>query len=393
MLFNLVPSIKDNLICFNYEKSSFLLNTNTMQLIETDIVTLKDRVSFSNIPYFNSNNHIIKSNIITQNNLRFKDRSIRNLIIMPTFDCHLSCAYCYMDKDKIYLSKEILDDTIYKNSINTNNVNGIILIGGEPLLNFDICEYVLSIFNNANITICTSLFFNIEILNKIILLSKIYNNFELSVSLDRIRYDEIKFNTVLKNILYLKDNNVNIRIKSVIDYDHYDVEEIRFLTGLNVSFDGVGYTKGKFLDKDSRLKNIVSIFNRELENVLSGNIKFEDSFICYGEDVSWVINNIGSSAEQCGCGINTFTILPNGDLSFCDSGKNDALDDNLYSAQLYNKINDIKEPCSSCNQLGWCGGSCEVYSSGEYNIFCTIKQLRFSYAMYYKILMDRYNND
>lgn len=68
-----------------------------------------------------------------------------HLTIAPTLDCNFDCPYCYENRRNGKMSKEVQDALIdfVKDRINegTENID-ISWYGGEPLLYFDIVEYL-----------------------------------------------------------------------------------------------------------------------------------------------------------------------------------------------------------------------------------------------------------
>lgn len=89
-----------------------------------------------------------------------KNINIRNVTLQITDDCCCKCSYCYqINKGHKYMSKEtakkiidLLFDMWYKNDNDfiNQNTKGIILefIGGEPLMNIDIIDFVCTYFMN-----------------------------------------------------------------------------------------------------------------------------------------------------------------------------------------------------------------------------------------------------
>jgi len=80
---------------------------------------------------------------------RFKSDYIK-FVILPTYECNLSCPYCYVERDEIAnkrMSKETAENAIkfIKNIVKENNGKelSITLFGGEPLVNKEGCFLIL----------------------------------------------------------------------------------------------------------------------------------------------------------------------------------------------------------------------------------------------------------
>lgn len=94
-------------------------------------------------------------------------KSCRTITFVVTERCNLNCTYCY-EKHEFHrsgkiMSKEvakqaidmILDNEKMNNYMNTDNVKGIILdfIGGEPLLEIDLIDYICDYFKKKTFEI------------------------------------------------------------------------------------------------------------------------------------------------------------------------------------------------------------------------------------------------
>ena len=77
------------------------------------------------------------------------------IILWVTDDCNLNCTYCYEKKQKgIYYMNQNTALSIIENiikEIKENNYKSLSIsfMGGEPLLNFPIINFIVNYFNRA----------------------------------------------------------------------------------------------------------------------------------------------------------------------------------------------------------------------------------------------------
>lgn len=79
--------------------------------------------------------------------------NIRNVQLMMSTGCNLSCRYCYQDdKKRKNMSKEVMESFIdFLCDTNPETETLIDLFGGEPLLNWDIIKYGLELMEDLNL--------------------------------------------------------------------------------------------------------------------------------------------------------------------------------------------------------------------------------------------------
>jgi uncharacterized protein len=170
----LVREKNDNIILFN-SYTNALIEIDKQIFEELQLLNTSHRFA---VEYYNDSsiekilNDLLKGNFIQYeqfdemkslrylyNFSRFKANSI-NLTIIPTYDCNLSCTYCYQEKsNKQYMDKAVQDAIInyIKNRVK-DNANKLFIewYGGEPLLCLnqisEISAKVLEIVRETKIT-------------------------------------------------------------------------------------------------------------------------------------------------------------------------------------------------------------------------------------------------
>lgn len=195
--------------------------------------------------------------------------------------------------------------------------------GGEPLLGFEILEYIvkkIKCFEYKTIFMMTT---NATLLDikKIRYLKE--NNFKLSVSLDGDkktndlnRLDQNNngtFDIVLEKIKLLKEENINFTIRATFNSKNVDSlnQNMIFLYSLepesiNISPDyyDVGWTEDKILILEEQIKKNIDFIkennndSKEIEVALTKKSEIKPKGTCSG-------------------GVDTFSIMPNGDLYPC----------------------------------------------------------------------------
>lgn len=119
------------------------------------------QIPFNNMAYFDYINKLYNSSY----EFHYNDHIIRNITFQVTDDCCCCCSYCYQgNKGNHYMTKETgkkivdllfnlyaeqKDGSVWNDFINSNT-KGLILdfIGGEPLMNIEVIDYICSYFLN-----------------------------------------------------------------------------------------------------------------------------------------------------------------------------------------------------------------------------------------------------
>ena len=168
--------------------------------------------------------------------------------LILTEDCNLRCRYCYINYSPKKMNKKIVDDILYYiyNKHKSNMPNCIYeLIGGEPLLEYNIVDYVTKksleimaklnnkwIFNTYYSLTTNGTQFSKEVKN---ILEKYKYMYSVSLSLDGNRehheYNrKNSFDDIMKNINWWKNIFPKSCIKSTLTKDtmKYWFDSIKF---------------------------------------------------------------------------------------------------------------------------------------------------------------------
>ncbi|WP_321299254.1 radical SAM protein [Marinifilum fragile] len=122
-----------------------------------------------------------------------------NITLLITEQCNLNCQYCYCRKDSLKrmsfdIAKNIIDSTCEKLDFETERLN-VLLMGGEPLLEFDLIKKVYS-YLSEKIPLGR---FNCKTVSNGTLLTQeikewlMENRIQITISLDGVDCDHNKF--------------------------------------------------------------------------------------------------------------------------------------------------------------------------------------------------------
>ena len=211
--------------------------------------------------------------------------NIKNFTINLTHECNFSCAYCYQNAYKSrndfcgYMTESDIDK-IYEflncDKFNTDNIEEIIISGGEPLLdhNINVINKITTDFKTTKFTMFTN-GVNIIKFKDCIDFSK-FSNFQIS-------FDGT--NEIIKkvNMPKIKDGNI---FQEIID-------GIKYLQSLGKDIEIVVTLTKQLIDNIDSFIDVIS------KNFLKDNIKFKFSLIknYYNEDP--VINSFYSFEYIC----------------------------------------------------------------------------------------------
>ena len=325
---------------------------------------------------------------------RFDNRYVRSLIIIPTWACSARCTYCYVAKvreDTVMLTADKVEEALEKYKIDPRKIRGTIFIGGDPVENLDAVEYCIDKFENANHTVCTGFVGDDATIERLLDIVMFNPKVEISLSLDPPESGRYKFDqTYNRNIMWLetfkKFIGKRIRVKSTLNANAYKISELRKVVpeGTHISFDGAGYGFGKIKNVERHiLDGIKKEFDIELQEVIDGK-PILDSYFSFHRSAIDMING-EQRGQTCSCGMEYFTLLPSGDLSYCDSPERPILDENLNHPELSLKM-EGKKPCGgggicdTCQYQRFCGGSCGI--TKQHELYCYVKILDFVYSAY-----------
>lgn len=159
---------------------------------------------------------------------------IANIIIAPTLECNAHCYYCF---EKGYrhgtMSTETADALIHHLKENWNGRKlGITWFGGEPLMAFDIIDYIIEGLNKNGIVFSSKITTNGSLLteDKIQHIKEKWNVDKIQITIDAIgnEYNKIKnytyiedaFHTVVSNIKTALSYGLKIKIRINFDPEH-----------------------------------------------------------------------------------------------------------------------------------------------------------------------------
>ena len=332
----------------------------------------------------------------------FKDRSIKGLTVIPSWYCSAKCSYCYAashKKDETTLTEQKVEEFIKKFNINVNNIKGGMFLGGDPLEKLDIVKYVINRFPKTDWTICTAFPVDDDIIEDLLSFIMFKKNVEISLSIDldnSLRYKaSTEKNRKDKNIYWFNRfyNYIGnrIRIKATLNRDAVKIDELRksIPKTARINFDGVGYGFEDIRLSDNKsLEDIKNLYDNELHKFINGEVTLNNTFFA---NLFPMTNreSLITTARTCGCGFSYYTLLPDGNLSYCDSPGKPLLNENLYSEELVKDAIKTTGVCKECNYLKLCGGSCGINNFKE--LYCYVKVIDYVYSLYLALFITREN--
>jgi uncharacterized protein len=178
----------------------------------------------------------------------YLQRNIKRELIEPeiglvyfvvTPNCNMDCKYCMLkakNHSGIIMSREVAQRGINLIQRNTSKVN-VIFYGGEPLLNFDIIQYVVRQVAESDIDANFHIVTNGTLINSHIVSFIQQYDIRLTVSIDGYEtthdamrvdsYGRGTFSRVYHNLLYLKDQGVPFGLScTLLSETDYQAQEI-----------------------------------------------------------------------------------------------------------------------------------------------------------------------
>lgn len=322
--------------------------------------------------------------------------------------CNFNCTYCYSIHDNLTVSME--DNQVILRKLKELNTRAITLIGGEPFCHPDFHNILESCIE-------CNLFDEIRVVTNGSLIddSKMHlycnNRVVFQVSIDGIdEYTNSKtrgknhFKIVYDNIMKLVQNNVKVVVMKVLTRDNIaDSKEFYSFykkRNINVGFFMVKQVADSCKPDMHQLKELLdfvySAENRDLIRTFQ-IVNFADNMM---------FHNVGFPIMHCGAGINSLSIMPNGDVYPCvkkeKNGKcitnlltDTAIEDIRANRKIIidNDLVDKKDICSECDIAYYCGGGCRAEESECKKIcLCNCDYFHFAKKYFLEKTLEKYSD-
>lgn len=320
----------------------------------------------------------------------FFDSDQLNIILTPTFDCNLTCPYCFEVSNRSIAQCNDYYDSILKFAkkyFKSYRYVNISLFGGEPLIEFDKLDILLNkikyMSDKYNFIFGTSITTNGTLINKKILDKLVnYNCKTIQITLDGSKetHDTTR---KFKNGLGSFDKLVNI-INEVM-YQYIDKKKFKFILRVNLNNNTVEEISDALSRVDKRLRKNISLVLRPVYNtdsynkINSNNFSEIRTFYEAGSSLGYSImknNYFYRSCEACG-DENFFYITPDlnvrkciNNMSFNNAKIGRLTEDGDYVVDLdkvteWYKAADCfsDSKCRKCKILPDCLGGCILYKS------------------------------
>lgn len=407
---------KFNVFIKNSDDEYILLNTLTGETFTVDetIKSCIEESKLNEIPKqllddFNLHGILIDDSIDENryfSYLRDKQRFNNNIVsatVLLTWGCNLNCVYCFQGEHSNVTHMTYDDaDKFIKFMINQSNERkssaiSINLFGGEPLINFDVGEYILKKLsdycNENNLKFYSSIITNgILLTNPIIDTLKKYNCIYIQITLDGVKevHDKRRiykdgrgsFDETIDSIKLLATRNdyINPLIRINIDktnlQETYEVLEYlahEKLNNCNIDF-GIVHSETNAcssysthcLHEDELSLILDSLWEKAETLGFKRNINMKQNFLYCG------LFNDASFTVDPSCNVYKCWELV-GDVNhqigkISEEGLFTDVTYRFYDWMTRNPLN-IKE-CATCSYLPACGGGCGVVSfrkTGSYH--------------------------
>ena len=323
------------------------------------------------------------------------------IFIIPTYNCNLSCPYCYEDKD--LMPKGHISDAMgqrisafIKKFIEKSHIRHLSLglYGGEPLLNFDqtypIVQEVERFASEVGVHVDVSVVTNGTLITPDIARRlKELNTTEVQITLDgpkevhdtrRITRDgRGTFDRIIESLRILKENEITPLLRINVDKENYDsipelldyLKEEKLDTALAFGFivsltDASARYRCAFNDEERdrlllELKQLardkgLTLANKELRPIIKQGI------CSYITDFAYLIDMLGD-LYKC----QNFVGLRDRKVGSLDENGEINYTDEFYNWMSRNPF-DIPE-CRNCKLLPLCLGGCPAVAYSRYNTY------------------------
>ncbi len=310
--------------------------------------------------------------------------------IWLTYDCNMKCAYCYEGEDKrqTKLELETADDILTFIKSKIKDINRKIMInfhGGEPLMNYEVLEYLIRKVNsweNENISMLLTTNATLLDNNKIEFLTNNLDELSISIDGDKEAHDINRkfknnigsYESIIENIKSIPFGskcNILGRMTITPETVHKLYDNIKFLVELG-------------------FKKIVPVLNQydnrwseHDKNVLLEEVKkvIDEFYVKKSGIVVGLVEEIlYRKHSKCMAGKQTFHIGPEGDIYPCAhlmNVKSMKIGD-VWNGVQENKIDEIQEinqreipGCANCAWKDRCHGvRCKLINYAITGEFC-----------------------
>lgn len=332
--------------------------------------------------------------------LKLRNRTLRYnqhglaMVIAPTLACNFDCPYCYVDREKIAMSKSSVEKIkrFFEKRIAKSETAEICWTGGEPLLVPGIVEELSNYFANEagiqNKDISISVVTNGYLLNdEMIDRLKNCGVQRLQITLDgyedyhnRFRFTlkrEKTYNVILENLVKANSKGLNVTLRSNINKDNYK-EYSKLLDDLSEKIED----KSRVMFAPCMVRQPQIDANIPACNVFSNQefseIEPEILFYAAQKGFKTGTNELGVSSTYCGANsLSMFVIDSYSNIlkCWCNLGKSERnkvghIKDNgdIYYTDIATLCRwtdwdpfEIEE-CLECKVLPLCLGGCMYYN-------------------------------
>lgn len=379
-----VPFAHDKFIVYNpFSGAIGTFDSDTMERFNSDSLTKEETdVLIRKGIYVSST--INEIDIINRDRVNGIFSSYKNYRIWSTSACNARCYYCFEKGIPTLNMTEATADTVVDficSLVNEGDSVSIEWFGGEPLLNVKIIDYIskkISIyFDEQGIPWHASMISNGSLVTPDIIqrMKEQWKIQGVQITLDGYgeNYNQTKkyinptahnFESVIQNIKMLLDNDVHVSIR--MNYDTINYNSLKELIA--------------FLGKEFSNRSNISFYVYPIWDALCGGensfttatvadkklIDLFEDLVSKGMATASILARLQYRKRQCSaCGINSFSILPNGDILKCSEAFNCVVG-NVCSG-IIDENSAIKwtdpgldEDCLHCTYLPLCQGGCRA---------------------------------
>lgn len=296
------------------------------------------------------------------------------LMLLPSYDCNLSCWYCTQHHKNTHMSKETIESVkrhiISSLSKGTFKYFHLSWFGGEPLLEagiiIDIGGFAKKFCKENNIIFYSHITTNGTLLNKQ-LISELYDagvrSYQITIDGNKRKHDQVKvlksgsaYDAIMANIICIIRNHDDTHCILRYNYSSKNLDVDVILKELDDALPNdirsrITVSMCKIWQENEDNVDLASVHNMAIKIKEMGmRISLNDCGMCYADQRNF----------EC--------IFPNGGIGKCDNdnmnhckarlsndGSIEMTDDKPYSTQAFFTENNI---CNKCKYLPMCWGPC-----------------------------------